>query len=224
MDLSGWIAPAVVAAVVSGLASFVGMLVNRSTMIRLQKEDREADLKLADRKFQYERDLHDHKRRVELAEAVLSDFYQCVDVFREIRGPAHMKGEAADRMKEPNETQAEADRLDAYFVPLARMRKNTEFLSNMWSRRHRSRAVLGNAIDEALEKVRDASIRIQVSASTLRDIVRGGGKAAENNKQLILQCGADIWETKDDDPIQPLLQRATEVAETVCRPILERKT
>jgi hypothetical protein len=104
------------------------------------------------------------------------------------------------------------------------MRKNTEFLSNMWSRRHRSRAVLGNAIDEAFEKVRDASIRIQVSASTLRDIVRGGGKAAENNKQLILQCGAAIWETKDDDPIQPLLQRATEVAETVCRPILERKT
>ena len=86
MDLSGWIAPAVVAAAVSGFVSFVAMFVNRSTMIQLQKEDREADLKLADRKFQYERDLHDHKRRVELAEMVLSDFYQCIDVFREIRG------------------------------------------------------------------------------------------------------------------------------------------
>jgi hypothetical protein len=96
MDLSGWIAPAVVAAVVSGFVSFVGLFVNRSTMISLRKEDQEADLKLADRKFQYDRDLHDHKRRVELAEAVLSDFYQCVDVFREIRGPAHTKGEAAD--------------------------------------------------------------------------------------------------------------------------------
>jgi hypothetical protein len=224
MDLSGWIAPAVVAAVVSGLVSFVGMLVNRSTMIRLQKEDREADLKLADRKFQYERDLHDHKRRVELAEAVLSDFYQCVDVFREIRGPAHMKGEAAERIKEPNEKQAEADKLDTYFVPLARMRKNTEFLSNMWSRRYRSRAVLGAAIDEAFEKVRDASLRIQVSASTLRDIVRSGREAAENNKQMTQQHEATIWEIRDDDPIKPLLRRAIEIAEAVCRPILERKT
>jgi hypothetical protein len=224
MDLSSWIAPAVVAAAVSGFVSFVAMFVNRSTMIQLSKEGQEADLKLADRKFQYERDLHDHKRRIELAEMVLSDFYQCIDVFREIRGPARMEGEAAERIKEPNETQAETDRLDAYFVPLARMRKNTEFLSNMWSRRHRSRAVLGAAIDEAFERVRDASIRIQASASTLRDIVRGGRKATENNKQLILQCEADIWETKADDPIQPLLQRAIEVAETVCRPILERKT
>ena len=80
MDLSGWIAPAVVAAAVSGFVSLAGMFVTRSTMIRLRKEDREADLKLAERKFQYERDLHDHKTRVELAEAVLSDFYQCVDV------------------------------------------------------------------------------------------------------------------------------------------------
>lgn len=214
--ISDWIGPAVVAALVSS-----GM--NGLLMMRENRKNRTADMNFAERKFQYERDLHDHKRRVELAETVLSNFYQCVDVFREVRGPVRMQGEADERIRQAHETPQEAELLDAYFVPLARIGKHSVFLSDMMSRRYRSRAVLGVAIDEAFEKVREAGIDIQAAASTLRDIARGGKAAAANNEPLIRQCQSTIWQGKGDDPILPLLGRAIEVAETVCRPILERK-
>ena len=58
-----------------------------------------------------------------------------------------------------------------------------EFLSSMWSRRHRSRAVLGAAIDEAFEKVRDAAPQDSgVRLDHYRDIVRGGTEAAREQQ------------------------------------------
>jgi hypothetical protein len=51
-----------------------------------RKAEVEADL--AERRFKYDRELHDHKRRVELAEIVLADFFQMADVVRAIRSPA----------------------------------------------------------------------------------------------------------------------------------------
>jgi len=67
------------------------------------------------------------------------------------------------------------------------------------SKRYRSRAVLGDEIDEAFGNVHEGIIRVQVRRE------------------------ADIWQgLSDRDPIQPLIDRAIVVAETVCRPILER--
>ena len=51
----------------------------------LAERKRSDELQLAERKFDYERDLHAHKRRAELAEQVLMDFYRFADLIREVR-------------------------------------------------------------------------------------------------------------------------------------------
>jgi hypothetical protein len=246
MTISDLLGPAVVAAAVSGIISVVGVLVNRSTTIRVNEDRLDADRQLAERrfsfdkelaerrlssestlaerKFQYERDLHDHKRRVELAEAILADFYQCNDVFREIRSPGSFKSEAENRVRKENETEEESNRKDTYFIPIARIQKNREFLSNLMGRRYRSRAVLGFAVDEAFQQIHEALVKIQVSAGTLSRMAERGRIAFTQNQKLVEECESAIWQSMPGgDPIQPLVQRAIELVEAACRPILERE-
>jgi len=236
IDLSG---PAAVAAMVSagvsGGISLVGVWVNRSTTIRVSRErfgfertlaerKQSAELQLADRKFQYDRDLHDHKRRVELAEEVLADFDRFADIIRAVRSPGGFKDESAGRPRTESETPAEASELDAYFVPIARIAQQSELFSNLKSKRYRSRALLGQSVDEAFTALDDAVWEVQSKAMMLSDMVRRGGAAFVHHPDVVERYESTIWQhMPGDDPVEPIVKRAIEVAETVCRPILERK-
>jgi len=51
-----------------------------------------------------------------------------------------------------------------------------------------------------------------------------GRIAFAQSPDLVEECEAAIWQSMPGgDPIQPLIQRAIEVAEAACRPILERE-
>ena len=181
----------------------------------------EADL--AERKFKYDRELGDHKRRVELAEIVLADFFQMADVVRAIRSPASSRGEAASRQRSENEPEEVARDKDTYFVPLARIRENSEFISGLMSKKYRSKAVLGNKIDESFKAVHEVIIRIQVSANTLSSMTGRGRIALARNETLWRQCEADIWSSAPgEDQLQPMIDQAIAIAESICRPILEK--
>jgi hypothetical protein len=236
IDLSGpVVVAAMVSAGVSGVISLVGLLVNRATIIRvsrerfdfekmLAEEKQSADQELAERKFQYDRDLHDHKRRVELAEEVLADFYRFADIIRAVRSPGGFKDESASRLRTENETQADASKLDAYFVPIARVAQQSDFFSDVRSKRYRSRALLGPPIDEAFKALDDAVWEVQRKAMMLSDMVKRGGAAFELHSDVVQQYESIIWQhVPGDDPIEPIVKRAIEVAEATCRPILERK-
>lgn len=225
-------------AVIAGVSSFVaGVLgagisswtIQRTHGQRLAADEKLAERRfayekeLAERKFKYDRDLHDHKRRVELAEAILAEFLQMGDVIRAIRSPAILPGEAVGRQRRENETEEEARNKDLYFVPLTRMSENREFLSGLMSKRYRSRALLGDNIDEAFEAVREAIIEIQVSASTLMDMVGMGQIDFEKDEKRWLQCKADIWGgAVGEDRVGPMVKRAIDIVDSVCRPILEK--
>jgi len=60
---------------------------------------------MADRKFEYDRELHDHKRRVEMAETILADFYECADIVRAIRSSGSQRHEAAGRKRGEDESE-----------------------------------------------------------------------------------------------------------------------
>lgn len=181
------------------------------------------DMELADRKFQYDRELHDHKRRVELAETVFADFLQMADVVRAIRSPGSSRSEAAGRQRAENEPEDVARNKDIYFVPLARIRENSEFISGLMSKKYRAKAVLGQQIEESFGAVHGVIVRIQVSAGTLSSMVSRGGIAMARNEALARRCEADIWSgAPGEDQLQPMVERAIAVAESVCRPILEK--
>ena len=194
----------------------------RSADSQLAEHKSAVDADLAERKFKYDRELHDHKRRVEQAEAVLAEFFQAADVIRMIRSPASSKSEAANRQRGENESEEEANDKDTYFVPFARIRQNSEFISGLMSKKYRSRALLGDEIVEAFNAIHEVLIRVQVSASTLSNMVGRGKVAMERNQDLWRRCQADIWySAPGEDELEPMVNRALEVADRVCRPILD---
>ncbi|ACL62418.1 hypothetical protein [Methylobacterium nodulans] len=230
-----WIGPAVVAAAVSGIVSTVGFVVNRATTLATHRErltaDRtlaerksEFDKDLAERKFRYDRDLNDHKRGVELAETVLSDFYQMTAVLQEIRNSGALSNEWEERTPEPGETEWQAQNRNTYFVPLASIRRNSEFLSGMMSRRYRSKAMLGAEIDAAFQAVHEILVRVQVSAGTLMRLVDGSGEGRQRNQALRDRCEADIWMGAGDpnapDQLAEQMEQAVAAAERVCQRII----
>jgi hypothetical protein len=98
MDLTSLIGPAVVAAAISSVVASIGILISARTTkavhgerLAFEREQAErranAEIALAERKFTLDQQLSDHKRRVELAEAVLSDFYRIEEIYRVARGP-----------------------------------------------------------------------------------------------------------------------------------------
>ena len=130
-DFFNWtslIGPAVIAAAISAFVVW-------STSSRRFRVDRElaerritADIALAERRFGYERDLaerkfaydrefNDHKRRVELAEEVLTSFLKMRDIMREVRSPAAFGNEGGDRVAWEGETDQQAKVRHGYFVP-----------------------------------------------------------------------------------------------------------
>jgi hypothetical protein len=154
MDYTSLIGPAVIAAVVSGIVSIVGLITSSRTARTIHREKLEFDHKLAqqkfefdkdlaERKFKYDREFHDHKRRVELAETILSDFMQMSDVIQAVRSPLAFGGEAVGRTRNEGETEEEARQRDSYYVPIARLTRHSEFISGLMSKRYRAAPCLG---------------------------------------------------------------------------------
>ena len=119
MDYTSLIGPAVIAAGVSGTVSIIGLITSSRTARTIHREKLDFDRKLAEqkfefdkdlaeRKFKYDREFHDHKRRVELAETVLSEFMQMNDVIQAVRSPLAFGGEAVGRTRNEGETEEEA--------------------------------------------------------------------------------------------------------------------
>ena len=182
MGYTSLIGPAVVAAGVSGIVSIVGLITSSRTARTIHREKLDFDRKLAEqkfefdkdlaeRKFKYDREFHDHKRRVELAETILSDFMQMNDLIQAVRSPLAFGGEAVGRTRNEGETEEEARQRDSYYVPIARLTKHSEFISELMSKRYRSRAVLGDQIDRAFQEIREVIIRVQASSSSLMRMV-----------------------------------------------------
>lgn len=227
-----WVGPALVAAAVSGVVSTVGFLVNRATTLATHREKLKADKELAERKFdfdkniaeqkfKYDRDLNDHKRRVELAEIVLSDFYQMADVLRAIRSPGAYAAEWADRTPDTGETEEQTDNRNTYYVPIARIRRNSDFISGMMSRRYRSKAVLSAEIDSAFQQVHEILVQVQVSAGTLMRMVDRSGNGRQHNEALSERCEKDIWMGYGDhDPLEERMQEAIVSVERLCQRII----
>jgi hypothetical protein len=97
VDWGALIGPAVVAAAISALVSGIGILISARTTRAVHRDrlafDRDqaerrfsAEIALAERKVALDRQLHDRKRRAELAEAVLADFYRVEEIYRAARG------------------------------------------------------------------------------------------------------------------------------------------
>jgi hypothetical protein len=228
--LSSLIGPAVVAAIVSGAVSIVGSLFSNSATKKLHAEKLQFDerlaekkfsfdVDLAERKFRYDRELHDHKRRVELAEEVLASFYKFKDVIAAARSPAAYGEEGASRPRDGDEQREIARNRDTYYVPLERLNKHLDFLSDMFSKRYRARAMFRGDIDKGFQLANEALTAIQVSAGML---IRAVGDE-RRNPEFWEKLEADIWDGfgGDHDRVSPKIEECIRLIEGTLAPFLE---
>ncbi len=232
MALNDLIGPAVVAAIVSGVVTILGNLfsIRSSRNINSEKIASEKDLAeskfdyekdLAERKFRYEQELHDYRPRVEFAEELLAAFYKLKDIVLSIRGPFSYGDEGATRKRREHEIEQEARARDSFYVPVARMQKQTEFLSDLTSKKYRAQAVFQREIQRAFELANEVLNTIQVASGMLVDHVG----QPRNDPEFWRKLEGQIWNASTPDKPDELTQKidqAVKIVEGAVRPTLEK--
>ena len=88
------------------------------------------------------------KRRIELAEEVLSLFYRARRAIAQMRGVLLFASEASDRQADPDETEGEKAAMDAAYIRRKRFDAEKEVFERLFAIRFRFMAVLGTECEE----------------------------------------------------------------------------
>jgi hypothetical protein len=230
--LNDLIGPAVVAAVVSGFVTILGNIFSNRSSRSINAEKIASERELAERKFEFKKDLaerkfrgeqalHDYRRRVEFGEELLAAFFKLKDTVRSIRGPFSFGNEGESRKRREFEIEAEAKSRDGFYVPIARIQKNSEFLSDLTSKKYRAQAIFQNEIHRAFELAVEALNAIQRASSMLVEQV--GQPRVDSDFWRKLE--RDIWDLsspENPDELSKKILQAIDIVEKAVRPTLER--
>jgi len=151
------------------------------------------------------------KRRLELAEEVLSLFYEVRDVIRYIRNPFGYGGEGSTRNASPNESPEEKQINDNAYVVFERYNKRQDLFNKLYSMRYRYMAQFGKDSAKPFEDLQKIINDIFISARMLPHYWKEQGHRqwkndAEFQRHLneMHEHEAIFWEmTSDRDKITP---------------------
>ena len=151
------------------------------------------------------------KRRLELAEEILSMFYEARDVIRYIRNPFGDIEEGSTRNASPNESPEEKQINDNAYVVFERYNKRQDLFSKLYSMRYRYMAQFGRDSAKPFDDLYKIVNEIFISAQMLPHYWREQGHRqwkdeAEFQKHLdkMHKHEAVFWEmTPDRDQITP---------------------
>ncbi len=154
------------------------------------------------------------KRRTELAEMVLADFYRFEDVMRTVRSPLPLGDYGTPEMQ-----------VELQKIPGQRLSENSEFLSQMRVRKHAFAALFGKQaafpFDEAhkLVELIDAT---HVTMSTFLEMRSN----EDPSKRAQFQAWEDVIFFRPDvttDAVAQRIRRAVDEIEQTCRPEIEAR-
>jgi hypothetical protein len=159
------------------------------------------------------------KRKVELAEEVLANFYEAREIILAARMPGSLGNEGDTRQKGPNETEADTRTLNAYFTVAERLSKKTEFFAQLEARRYRFITHFGAEAAEpymVLRKIHgEILLGVRMLLMTHHQRELGAAVASIQHWRTV------IWETSEDDQIRERLNTMVESVEKVCRPAIQ---
>jgi hypothetical protein len=154
------------------------------------------------------------RRRAELAEEVLTQFYRVRDIVAWARFPAHR--EPAD-----GETEGEVAtrRNAAALAPVERLASQNQVFSELQASRYRFMAHFGEEAARPFEEIRAVQEEIVHAAGQL---ARAGGQpataqAAKDQEGWAKSVG---WGDLDTDALAHRLDRAIKAIEQICRPLI----
>lgn len=159
------------------------------------------------------------RRKAELAEDILAHFYQARDEIVAIRSPASYGAEAVDRPREETEDDQTARKRDAYYVPIARIKRNAEFWGKLYALRYRYMAVFGKVNAKPFDDIHQVLGEIQVAASMLiADTRRKRYRPVDANTAASIEKDeAAIWaHPRQEDEISRKVDGAIDTVEATC--------
>lgn len=119
------------------------------------------------------------RRRMELAEEVLAEFYEAKDVLTWVRSPWSFPSEAADRAGRDQEPEEERKLRDTYFAPISRIERKAEFFARLYARRYRVIATFGQESGQAYTDLHRVKAEIEAASVALMRAVGPARRGAE---------------------------------------------
>jgi hypothetical protein len=160
------------------------------------------------------------KRKAELAEEVLADFYEARDIINAARSPGGFGHEGATRTPAEWESEDDTRTLNAYFRTIERLRNKEAFFAKLDARRYRFIAHFGleaAQVYDDLNKIhRQIVVAVQMLISTYRQ--RDLGSVPENRKIWQASIG---WVPAEKDRIPAQLDALIIEIERICRPAIQ---
>jgi hypothetical protein len=173
----------------------------------LSQHKSDADIALAEKKFQLDARLADRKRRQDLAEEVLESFYKIRDVVRSIRVPFISEGAGASRKPTEPESNTVAYQRDRYYATLVRMDEHQSEIASLLAKRYRTAAWFGSAADEPFKDIHETLTQMGIAVHQLINGVSDAkgvqGPLAEKSSatEFFTQLEYIIWAVFPDDPV-----------------------
>jgi hypothetical protein len=172
------------------------------------------------------------KRKIELAEDVLTRFYEAGDAIARIRSPFSTSGEGSERKKSPNEGPAASELLDRAYVVFARYEKEQELFNRLHALRYQVMARISLSAAQPFDHLRGTLNEIFASAHSLGTYYwprQGRITMAEEEFQMHLdemhRHEGVFWAGfGTSDPTAERVEKAISDIESVCRPVLEERT
>lgn len=180
-----------------------------------------ADITMAEKKLALDQALADWKRRTELAEQVLTDFYRARDLFATARTPISSEHEGASRQREEDESESDTSYRNSIYTAYERLSKHTQLFSDLHARRYRFMALFGAEAALPFDLLAKAINQVAVATrALLRDHADGQSLSDKRREKYETIIG---WTTDDEDPIPPMLNEAVAQIESFCQPVLQAK-
>jgi hypothetical protein len=171
---------------------------------------------------------HIGKRRIELAEDVLTAFYEARDAIRRIRSPFGFVGEGSTRKKGESEGREEAEILDRAYVVHERFNKERELFNRLHTMRYRMAARFSTIAEKPFNNLESLVREIFFSAERLGSHYwQRQGRVAmtedERTKHLkeMHEHERVFWSRKTDDPVEEKLVKIIAEIEAICRPAIQ---
>ena len=164
------------------------------------------------------------KRKAELAEEVLTGFYQARDVFVWARSRGLFGSEGESRNATAGESEAVRKARNLYFVPIERLVREKELFAKLHALRYAFGAYFGAATAKPFETLADVHSQIMTSASVLIQSVMPGP-----NNDVVLIGVDELLDTlgwgkrKRPDTVDRSIDEAVGQIELLCKPVLEGK-
>ena len=172
------------------------------------------------------------RKEYELAEEVLTLFYEAKDKIKAIRSPLGKKDEAEGRKTGEHETPAQKEALDQVYFIFKRYQNYQETFNRLDALRYRFMALFGNAKVEPFTRLNKMINSIFIAANMLgghywprlrEGRIRTEEELDDINRQ-INKYEAVIWEgLAKPDPINDDVDIIIKNIEEICGPIIKRK-